>query len=145
MFRPLVDFFLCIYLKIWFWWVFLKHQNSLPTRSDITNPKLEYEALAQAFYWDDEGLNDAHYPLSMAFRYVIVHRTQLLVGDLFDAGFLQSKKFDKQIFDMAKKYFPDWVGFQPSRCSFNPELASRMQRIRKVADWQMEKMFDWQL
>ncbi len=43
---------------------------------------------------------------------------------------------------MAKKYFPNWIGFDESRCSYNPEIADRMIRIRKVADWRFQRLLD---
>ena len=140
--NPVLRFIFGIYFHVWYWWIFRKYRNSLPTRFNNPKPKLEYEALAQAFYWEDEGLLEAPYHLGQAFRYVIVHRTQLLVGNECDAGCLLSKRFDRILFNRAKKYFPDWIGFQDSRCTPNPELANRLMRIRVVAEWQMDKMFD---
>lgn len=46
------------------------------------------------------------------------------------------------MFKLAKIHFPDWIGFDSERCSYNPELANRILRIQKVAKWQLNKMFD---
>ena len=40
---------------------------------------------------------------------------------------------------MAKKYFPNWIGFNENRCSYNPELSDKIKRIRKVAEWKIDK------
>ncbi len=109
----------------------------------MTNPKMEYEAMSGAFIWEDEGLWELrNHHMASAFKYVINHRMNLVVGTDNDVEFMRSKRFDRQLFKMAKRFFPDWIGFDESRCSHNPELAERMMRIRKVAHWRMEKMFD---
>ncbi|WP_459212240.1 hypothetical protein [Aquimarina rhabdastrellae] len=128
-----------LFLKIWIWRLFLINKNKLPTTSKIENPKMEYEVLSGAFIWEDEGLWGAKHSFASAFNYVIHHRMKLVVGPTNDVGFIHSKNFDKQIFKMAKKYFPNWIGFDKARCSYNPELADRMIRIRKVADWRLQK------
>ncbi len=130
-------------LKIWIWITFLKNKNSLPTKSNIINPKMEHEGMSGAFIWEDEGLWEVrNHHLTDAFKYVIHHRMELVVGSENDVGVMRSKGFDKQIFEMAKKYFPNWIGFDKSRCSYNPELADRMMRIRKVADWRFQKLLN---
>ncbi len=132
------------FVRIWIWWVFVNNRNKLPTKSTIDNPKMEIEGLTQAFIWEDEGLwefnKTRHLP--QAFKPVIVHRTSLVLGPENDSGFLYSKRFDRQIFNMAKRYFPDWIGFHKSRCSYSPEVADRMIRIKKVAEWRLDKFMD---
>ncbi len=130
-------------LKIWIWITFLRNKNSLPTKSKIINPKMEHEGMSGAFIWEDEGLWEVrNHHLTDAFKYVIHHRMKLVVGSENNVGVMRSKSFDKQIFQMAKKYFPNWIGFDKSRCSYNPELADRMMRIRKVADWRFQKLLN---
>lgn len=130
-------------LKLWIWITFIKNKETLPTKSKNTNPKMEHEGLSGAFIWEDEGLWDLrNHHLADAFKYVIHHRMKLVAGPDNDVGVMRSYSFDKQIFEMAKKYFPDWIGFDESRCSYNPELAERIMRIRKVADWRFQKMLD---
>ncbi len=129
-------------LKIWIWITFLRNKEQLPTESKITNPKMEYEEMSGAFIWEDEGLWDVrNHHLAAAFKYVIHHRMTLIVGPDNDVDVMRSKKFDKKIFKMAKKHFPHWIGFNESRCSYNPELADRILRIKKVADWRLKKLF----
>ena len=104
---------------------------------------MEYEGGSGAFIWDDEGLWDLknHY-LVNAFRYVINHRMKLIVGSENDVGFMRSYNFDKQIFEMAKRFYPEWIGFDESRCSYNQELAERIIRIKKIARWKFQKLLD---
>jgi len=64
---------------------------------------------------------------------------KLIAGSDNDVGVMRSKSFDKKIFEMAKKHFPNWIGFDKSRCSYDSELADRIMRIRKVADWRFQK------
>ncbi|WP_394751102.1 hypothetical protein [Spongiimicrobium salis] len=109
----------------------------------MVNPKMEYEGMSGAFIWEDEGLWEVrNRHLSNAFKYVIHHRMRMVARLDEDEEVLRSKKFDQKIFEMAKKYFPNWIGFDASRCSYNPELADRMIRIRKVAHWRCEKLFN---
>ncbi|MFC4632329.1 hypothetical protein ACFO3O_00305 [Dokdonia ponticola] len=129
-------------LKIWFWRLFIVHKNTLPTKSDRIHPKMEYELMSGGFIWEDEGLWGMQRDLANAFRYVLHHRTKLVLGPINSMGIMGSDNFDKQIFKMAQKYFPDWIGFHESRCSYNPELADRMMRILKVANWRMDKVIN---
>jgi hypothetical protein len=66
---------------------------------------------------------------------------QLIVESDDDVGVMRSKSFDKSVFEMAKKYFPNWIGFDKSRCSYNSELRDRILRIKKVEKWRFEKEF----
>lgn len=131
-----------LFLRIWIWRALFINRGKLPKESTIENPKLTYEGFSGAFIWEDEGLWEARYPLNEAFKYVLTHRMTLVVGPENKVSALHSKKFDRRVYKMAKRYFPDWIGFDESRCSYNPEVADRMMRIIKVADWRMEKMFD---
>lgn len=132
---------LFVYIKIWF--IFFRYRNSLPTTSDIENPKMEIDGWSLSFYWDDEGLLETKFPLIKGFQFVISYRTSLVIGlNNNEHGYLRSEKFDRSIYKLAKKYFPNWIGFVPTRNSYNSELSERMQRIQKVAIRRFEKMLD---
>ncbi|WP_130734659.1 hypothetical protein [Flavobacterium sp. J27] len=130
-------------LKIMIWFVFLFSKEKLPTKSKISNPKMRYEIMSGAFIWEDEGLWELrNSKLIQAFRYVINHRMKLLVGPENDVGCFRSLDFDKQIYKIAKRFYPNWIGFEESRCSFNPEIADKIMRIKKVAKVKMERFFN---
>jgi hypothetical protein len=129
-------------LKLLFWRAFIMHKGKLPTKSEMSTPKMEYEVMSGAFIWEDEGLWEINPHLADAFKHVIYHRMTLVVGSKNDVGAMRSKKFDKQIFEMAKKYFPNWIGFDASRCSYNSDVADRIMRIRKVADWKLQRFLN---
>lgn len=130
-------------IKIWIWITFLRNKGGLPTISKIMNPKMEYETLSGAFIWEDEGLwEHSNSYLQDAFKYVINHRMRLIVGLDKDVGVMHSKSFDKKIYEMAKKHFPNWIGFDKSRCSYNPEFADRILRIKKVENWRYQKLLN---
>ncbi|MDY8137480.1 hypothetical protein [Aquimarina sp. 2201CG5-10] len=112
----------------------------MPTKSEMVNPKMEYETMSGAFIWEDEGLWDTHHHFAWTFRHVIHHRTKLVMGPQNNIESLSSGNFDKQVFELAKKYYPDWIGFDEPRCSYNPKLAERMIRIIKVANWRIDKL-----
>lgn len=128
-------------LKTWFWLVFIRNKEKLPTESKITNPKMKYEVMSGAIYWEDEGLWELrNHHLQDAFKYVLNHRMKLIVGGDNDIGVMRSKNFDQSIFKMAKKYFPNWVGFDLSRCSYNSEYRDRILRVKKVENWRYQKL-----
>ena len=132
-----------ILFKIWIWITLLRNKGTLPTVSKIITPKMEYEVMSGSFIWEDEGLwEHRNHHLQNAFKYVINHRMNLIVGPDNDVGYMRSRSFDKKIFEMAKKHFPNWIGFQGSRCSYNPEFAERILRIKKVEKWKYEKLLN---
>ncbi|NQZ34669.1 MAG: hypothetical protein HRT58_03355 [Crocinitomicaceae bacterium] len=95
---------------------------------------MEYHALAGAVLWEDEGLTKCHPDLENVFRYVIHYRTSLITGET------NTSNSDKRYYELAKKYFPKWIGFDISRCSFNAERSDRIKRIRKVSEWRIDKL-----
>lgn len=103
---------------------------------------METEGMSWAIYWEDEGLPNPSYNLSRAFIYVIHYRTNLIVGDASKTAIYGPKNFNKLMFKLAKFHFPDWIGFDKKRCAYNPELANRILRIQKVAEWRLNKMLD---
>lgn len=114
--------------------IFWKYRNTLPQKTDVAHPKMEYHAFADAVFWEDEGLTTCNPDLGNTFRSVIHYRTGLITGD--PDSCISSKKD----FDLAKRYFPKWIGFDPSRCSYNAELSDRINRIRKVSERRVDKL-----
>ena len=131
-----------IFLGIRFWFALFSHRNSLPVTSDIVDPKMEYEGMSGSIYWEDEGFPNPSYYLTRAFTHVLHYRTCLIVGSSNKIAGYGSKYFNKLIFKLAKIYFPDWIGFKESRCSYSVERADRIMRIEKVAEWRLKRMFD---
>lgn len=125
-----------IFLDIWRRYVFIKYRNSLPIKSRITKPKMEYHILADAVVWDDEGLKECNPNLENEFRSVIQYRTDLITGSKGPSI------YNKKDFELAQKYFPNWIGFDSKRCSYDSELSDRIQRIRNVSEWKMNKILD---
>ena len=103
---------------------------------------METEGMSWAVYWEDEGIQNSSYNLTRAFIYVIHYRTCLIVSDSNKIAGYGPKNFNKLMFKLAKFHFPDWIGFDKKRCSYNSELANRILRIQKVSEWQLNKMFD---
>ena len=114
--------------------VFHKYRNSLPNETSNLNPKMHYHVFADAVYWEDERIR--HPELENLFRDVLHHRTALIAGTKKSEQNQQSRK----VYGLAKKYFPNWIGFQPARSSYNAELAHRISRIRKVSSWKLDKL-----
>lgn len=128
-------------LKTWFWIVFIRNKETLPTESKIVNPKMKYEVLSGAIYWEDEGLWELrNYHIQDAFKYVLNHRMKIIVGSDNYVGVMRSQNFDESIFKMARKHFPNWIGFNELRCSYNSEIRDRILRIKKVEKWKYQKL-----
>ncbi len=137
-----IEFIIHIYLGFRFWWAMIYHRNSLPKETTLLNPIMETEGMSWAVFWEDEGMPNPSYNLTRAFVYVFHYRTSLIVGNSGNIPGYGPKNFNKLMFRLAKYYFPDWIGFDKNRCSYNPELASRILRIHKVSKWQLDKLLD---
>ena len=129
-----------IFQKFFIKKVFIKYRNSLPTKTEFNNPKMEYHVLAGSVVWEDEGIAECHPKLENAFRYVLSYRTNLISNEFSENE--NTEKRNKQTFELAKKYFPNWIGFKDVRCSYNAELSNRIKRIRKVSEWEIDKVMN---
>ena len=129
--------FFKIYKRFWVKKIFRKYKYSLPTKSKLVNPKMNYHILADAVAWEDEGIEKCNPELENAFRFVLMYRTYLICNIKVD-----SSNKNLKTFELAKKYFPNWIGFNNSRCSYNAELSDRINRIRKVSEWKINKMMN---
>lgn len=118
--------------------MFKRYRNSLPTKTNLSNPKMDYHILADAVVWEDEGIGECHPDLENAFRYVLNYRTNLISKEFFK----NEQNLSRRTFELAKKYFPDWIGFHRDRCSYSPELSERILRIRNVAEWKIDKLMN---
>lgn len=134
------NLFFIIYQKFWVKKVFRKYKGCLPTKTEFKNPKMNYHILAGAVVWEDEGIEKCNSDLENAFRYVLLHRTNLICNEKSKIDKLN--KSNKKTFDLAKKYFPLWIGFDDSRCSYNSKLSDRLKRIRKVSEWKIDKLIN---
>lgn len=101
---------------------------------------MDYHGLAGGVVWEDEGLNECHPDLENAFRLLINHRTDLIVNETIETR--SSNRLNRQIFNTAKQYFPDWIGFQKARCTYNSELSDRIKRIRKVSESRIDRLIN---
>ena len=129
-------------LKFRIWIIFVTNKEKLPAESKIINPKVEYENTSGALIWEDEGLWECqNIKLKHAFKYVICYRMTLMVSPDKDIGFLRSKEFDKSIFKMAQKFFPNWIGFKEERCTYNFQIEDRILRIKRVEEWRYDKLY----
>lgn len=130
-----------LFIILWFFRYQRFFKGVLPSISKNKNPKLEYEALSGAFYWDDEGLEKFYGRKLEVLKSLLLYRTFLLENGNQRPLNVRLKIY-KWIFYQIKRRNPDWIGFQESRCTYNPEVADRIKRIRKVADWRLEKIFN---
>tara|TARA_R110001632_G_scaffold221815_1_gene352575 strand:+ start:6659 stop:7093 length:435 start_codon:yes stop_codon:yes gene_type:complete len=123
---------------------FRKYKDSLPTKSDSENPKFDYHVLADAIIWEDEGIEKCNPKLENALRYALNYRTNLIANKGFEAKNDNSEKIGKRTFKLAKNYFPNWIGFNENRCTYNSELSDRIKRIRKVSEWKIDKVMNYE-
>lgn len=70
-------------------------------------PSVFFERLAGALLWTDE-LPDLKPSRWWNIRPVLTYRTSLAVGNPYPEY--------QELWDTAKRCFPEWVGFRPKRC-----------------------------
>ena len=74
--------------------------------------------------------------MSIQFKSIVELRAML------DEKSISTSELIQESFELAKKYFPKWIGFESSRCSFDAERSDRIKRIRKVSDWKIDKIIN---
>jgi hypothetical protein len=91
--------------------------NALPRSANAT---VAYDLLADALWWSDERPTNSKIAGAGCLRLVFNYRTGLII-DAPKPEFLC-------YWLAAKKEFPNWPGFDPGRCSGNPQLAAVYRR-----------------
>lgn len=86
--------------------IFRRDGSKLPNTFEVSHPKMEYHALADAIFWEDECLRDCLPDLENVFRKVIHYRTALITGE--------ATKESQNYFEPTKQYFPCWISFDES-------------------------------
>jgi hypothetical protein len=112
--------------------VLQNYQGKWGSFSPSAAPKLEYHVFADAVFWSDELPRPIPTDLEDSFRFVINHRTSILLGE--------TGQFP-EVWNAAKECYPDWPGFLPYRCTANAEIAERIKRIRRVSAWRIQRAF----
>lgn len=130
-----------VIILVLFLWYRRTFKGALRTVSIKEAPKIKYEILSGSFYWNDEGLEEFYGGKIDVLKSLLLYRTFLLEHGN-QKPLSTNLKIYRRIFNSIKKSNPDWVGFQKSRCSYNPEIADRMRRIRKVSKWKTERFFE---
>ncbi len=135
------EFVATLLIVLWFLLNQRLFKNILPIVPTKEKPKLEYDAWSGVFYWDDEGVDVFYGKKLNVLKCLFLYRTFLLENGNQRPLNVRLKIY-KWIFYQIKIRNPNWIGFQESRCSYNPQVANRIKRIRKVAYWRIEKMFN---
>jgi hypothetical protein len=89
-----------------------------------------FELLSGALIWSDERKLDS-FDAVCALRPVWNYRTGLLLGEppaRFEAAWSR-----------AKELFPEWIGFDPSRCTPTPELTALARKLQSKGDREIDK------
>ncbi|MCH2196938.1 hypothetical protein [Kordia sp.] len=122
---------------------FGKYKNTLPTKSTVDNPKMKYypfEGDQGIVGWEDEGFVETPFRLGRMLSFVLAYRTYLIETPPEEFNIKKIGRFHSKAFRLGKKYFPNWIGFQEARCTYNPVHADRIKRYRKVTEWKIEKL-----
>lgn len=112
--------------------VFEEYKNHTLPNSPEKDAKIQYHVMADGIFWDDEGIKDLGSKLGNSFRGVLHHRTSLLTGN--------PEQNYVEVYNLAKKYFPKWIGFSEQRTTYCPELTDSIERTRKVSDYKIDKL-----
>ncbi|CAM1345132.1 hypothetical protein [Tenacibaculum amylolyticum] len=120
-------------------WYFIKYRNQLIRSSYIIDSKVTYYAMPGGMIWEDEYEDRLLHKISNILGFAIVYRTKLLKYPDYEKRTKHLNDKHKTVFYLAKKYFPDWIGFQKSRCSYSSKLSSKIYRIEKVVSWRVKR------
>ncbi len=112
--------------------VFAAHGSTLRRKLWVLKPRMEYHVLADAVFWTDEYPLASNFDVENAFRLILNHRTSLLTDE--EGRFPDAWR-------IARKYFPQWIGFRQKRCTYDKETSHRITRIRRVSKWRINKFF----
>jgi hypothetical protein len=117
--------------------VFLEKLKSLgPKMESLKSHRfatLGYHALADAIYWSDEIPARLDYEEENALRFLLRHRTMLILGEPLEDLF-------KTFWDMGRKSFPNWIGFSERRVSPDPSVIQFYKRSAGEFDEQIDKL-----
>ena len=86
------------------------------------NATLFFDLMSGAFIWTDEPVHGLNKYEMGCLRGIFRYRTSLIVQEL-------DERF-KSLWDELKNKYPDWIGFDPERCSPSQELTSRYREER---------------
>jgi hypothetical protein len=82
-----------------------------------------YDYMSGAFIWSDERMQGLSVNEMGCLRAVSRYRTSLIVKEL-------DQRFES-LWEELKRKCPNWIGFEPERCSPNEALASEYYEIKK--------------
>jgi hypothetical protein len=82
-----------------------------------------FDQMSGAFIWSDEKLRGLPTNEMGCLRAIFRYRTSIIVQE-------SDPRFQSLWADLKEKY-PDWIGFDPTRCSPNDDLICRYKEIRQ--------------
>jgi hypothetical protein len=85
------------------------------------------ELMSDGFVWSDEKLHGLSTEEMGGLRAIFRFRTSLITQQA-DSRF-------ENLWNELRKICPEWIGFDPSRCSPNETLLARYQKSRKRSPW----------
>jgi hypothetical protein len=86
---------------------------------------VDHSQLADGLYWSDEFPVLEDELSDDLIRFLIHYRTSLILGR-------PAKKLEVY-WNEARRLFPQWIGFDPARCTPNPELQRLHKELREKA------------
>lgn len=94
------------------------------------NATFFYDMMADGAWWSDETPKE--FEAVSALRMVVRHRTCVICGIESPFG---------EAWDIAKKLFPEWVGFREERCRPSAEVVEQIKAMLVKGKREVEKMF----
>lgn len=88
-----------------------------------------YDIMSDGLFWDDELPPRSQRKPARVFqmlRFVFRYRTSLILG-------VPDKRFE-EVWDYASSLFPGWVGFNPSRCQCDVDLAEVYKTLKYASE-----------
>ena len=84
---------------------------------------VHYDIMSDALVWSDERPRHRRARELWCMRPIFRYRTGLIIG-------LELSEF-REVWEAAKRLFPQWIGFREDRSSRNVELEKEYHRLRK--------------
>lgn len=83
-----------------------------------------FDHMSGAFIWSDEKVRGLDVNEMGCLRAIFRYRTSLIVRE-------SDTRFQSLWAELKQKY-PDWIGFDPARCSPNEDLVACYREIRRI-------------
>jgi hypothetical protein len=106
--------------------------SKLRTLKRDISAKVFYDLMSGALVWTDEKVTGLTVEEIGCLRAVFRFRTGIITNE-------PDERF-RVLWDKLRAKYPDWIGFDPSRCQINEDLSKLYHRHKKSSKKYMKRM-----